>query len=151
MNKKNSEMKKRYEALYSDDGINNEELIEIEKMLEVELPETFCEISIFFSGGYLGSISNYSFSRVGNSLNIIDETIRLRESVNLPTRFVVLAEPSESLIVMDTKNTPSVIWFDAVEISELEKKSFTSKPDEWETYANYFNAQLEEEEEEQGL
>lgn len=151
MNKENLEMKKRYEALYSDDGINNEELIEIEKMLEIELPENFCEVSTFFSGGYLGSISNYSFSRVGNSLNIIDETIRLREFVNLPTRFVVLAEPSESLIVMDTKNTPSVIWFDAVEISELEKKSFTSKPDEWETYADYFNAQLEGEEEEQGL
>ena len=151
MNKKILEMKKRYEALYSDDGINNDELIEIEKMLEIELPETFCEILTFFSGGYLGSISNYSFSRVGNSLNIIDETIRLRESVNLPTRFVVLAEPSESLIVMDTKNTPSVICFDAVGISELEKKGFTSKPDEWESYADYFNALLEEEEEEQGL
>lgn len=144
-------MKKRYIALYSEDGINNRELVEIEKMLEVELPDSFCEISTFFSGGYLGSISNYSFSNVDNSLNIIDETIRLRETINLPTRFVVLAEPPESLIVMDTKNNPSIIWFDAVEITELDKKSFTSQPDEWEDYVDYFNALLEEEEEEQGL
>ncbi|MEK5206690.1 SMI1/KNR4 family protein [Psychrobacillus sp. FSL H8-0510] len=151
MDKKILEMKKSYETLFPEDGINNAELTEIEKKLEIELPESFCEISTFFSGGYLGSISNYSFTRVDSSLNIIDETIRLRETVNLPTRFVVLAEPSESLIVMDTKSTPSVIWFDAVEISELEKNSFTSKPDEWDTYADYFKAILEEEEEERGL
>lgn len=151
MNKKIMEMKKRYIALYSEDGINDRELVEIEKMLEVELPDSFGEISTFFSGGYLGSISNYSFSNVDNSLNIIDETIRLRETINLPTRFVVLAEPPESLIVMDTKNNPSIIWFDAVEVTELDKKSFTSQPDEWEDYADYFNALLEEEEEEQGV
>lgn len=108
------------------------------KVFNLELPKTFCEISTFFSGGYLGEISNYSFANVGNGINIIDETIRLRESVKLPARFVALAETPESIIVMDTINRPSVIWFDAVEISELENKSFTSKPDEWMTYADYF-------------
>ena len=54
-------------------------------------------------------------------LDIIDETIRLREAVNLPMRFIVLAEPPESLIVLDTKNIPSVIWFDTVDISRIEE------------------------------
>ncbi|MCR8859843.1 MULTISPECIES: SMI1/KNR4 family protein [Bacillus] len=144
-------MKKRYEALYSNEGINDEDLVKIEEKLNIKLPEDFCEIATFFSGGYFGGISNHSFSNVDNSLNIIDETIRLREVVHLPSRFIVLAEPPESLIVMDTLNTPAIIWFDGVEISELEKKSFTSKPDEWETYADYFEELLEEEEEEQGI
>lgn len=79
-------------------------------------------------------------------LNIIDETIRLKETVNLSRRFIVLAEPPESLIVLDTENNPAVIWFDALDISRIEEKSFITKPDEWDSYADYFEELLEEEE-----
>lgn len=146
MNKEIIKMKRRYEVLYPLDGIDNKELLEIERKLTIKLPESFCEIATFFSGGLLGDISNYSFTSVNNSPNIIDETIRLREAVNLPMRFIVLAEPPESLIVLDTKNIPAVIWFDAVDISRIEGKSFITKPDEWDSYADYFEELLEEEE-----
>ncbi|WP_368087052.1 hypothetical protein [Bacillus sp. 71mf] len=36
--------------------------MKIEEKLNIKLPEDFCEIATFFSGGYLGGISNYSFS-----------------------------------------------------------------------------------------
>ncbi|ENQ3104991.1 SMI1/KNR4 family protein [Bacillus cereus] len=131
--------------VFEGNEFTDEDLVKIEEKLNIKLPEDFCEIATFFSGGYLGGISNYSFSNVDNSLNIIDETIRLREVVHLPSRFIVLAEPPESLIVMDTLNNPAIIWFDGVGISGLEKNSFTSKPDEWRTYADYFEELLEEE------
>lgn len=141
------ELKERYLNLQPSDGVNKEVLSEIEKTLNVKLPEDFCEIASFYSGGYLGGISNYSFSSNDGETNIINETIRLRNTVDLPLRYIVLSEPAESLIVMDTKNIPSIIWCDAVEVTKLNDKSFISKPDEWDSYSDYFAQLIEDEEE----
>lgn len=141
------ELKERYLNLQPSDGINKKVLSEIEKTLNVKLPEDFCEIASFYSGGYLGGISNYSFSSNDGETNIINETIRLRNTVDLPLRYIVLSEPPESLIVMDTKNIPSIIWCDAVEITKLNDKSFISEPDEWYSYSDYFAQLIEVEEE----
>ena len=111
------ELKEKYEKLLPVDGITTAALDEIQAKLNVHLPEDFCEIALFYSGGLLGGISNYSFTNSDGSTNIVDETIRLRKSINLPLRFVVLAEPAESLIVMDTQSAPSIIWLDAVEVT----------------------------------
>ena len=141
-----NELKTRYETLFSLDGIGKEAINGIQSALGVCLPADFYEIASFFSGGLLGGISNHSFTISNGSTNIIDETIRLRNSINLPFRFVILAEPAESLIVMDTQNTPAVIWFDAVEVSKLDDKTFLSKPNEWNTYTEFFAHLLEDEE-----
>lgn len=140
-------VRERYERLYSDKGIDHEQLDSIKQLLNVTLPADFSEIAMFFSGGYLGGISNYSFLACDKSTNIIHETLRLREAIKLPERFIVLAEPPESLVVMDTSATPAIIWLDAIEVSKLENKSFEVQPDEWATYLEYFSELLEEEEE----
>ncbi|WBW96119.1 SMI1/KNR4 family protein [Oceanirhabdus sp. W0125-5] len=141
-------LKERYLNLYPSDGVDEDVLSRIENILKIRLPRDFCKIASFYSGGYLGGISNYSFSDTDGSTNIIEETIRLRKTINLPVRFIVLAEPAESLIVMDTEHTPSIIWCDAVEASKLGTKSFISIPDEWSSYMEYFSQLLEDEEEE---
>lgn len=140
------ELKERYLNLQPIDGVNDAILSEIESTLNIKLPSDFWEIASFYSGGYLGGISNYSFSNNYGSLNVIDETIKLRNSINLPLRYIVLAEPPESIIVMDTENTPSIIWCDAVEVTKLNDKSFITKPNEWNSYAEYFSQLLEDEE-----
>jgi len=141
-------LRERFLQLQESDGISELDLNEIEEKLEVKLPLDFRQISMFYSGGYLGGISNYSFSNDGNSLNIIDETNRLRREIRLPKRFIVLAEPPESIIVMDTENIPSIIWCDSVEVDKLENKSFITKPDEWNSYLEYFGQLIEDEEDE---
>ncbi|MHC1686065.1 MAG: SMI1/KNR4 family protein [Clostridiaceae bacterium] len=141
------ELKERYLNLLPSNGVDNEVLFEIEKVLDIKLPKDFWEIASFYSGGYLGGISNHSFISNNGSTNIIEETVRLRNSVNLPLRYVVLAEPLESIIVMDTKKTPSIIWCDAVEVLKLDDKSFISKPDQWINYTEYFQQLIEDEEE----
>ena len=143
-----NELRTIYESLTSVNGIDKETLNGIQTTLNVRLPEDFCEITAFFGGGLLGGISNHSFSNF-DSPNIIDETVRLRDSINLPLEFVVLAEPDESLIVMDTQRSPSIIWCDAIEVSKLKDKAFISKPDEWNTYTEFFAQLLKDEEEEQ--
>ncbi|APC40582.1 SMI1/KNR4 family protein [Clostridium estertheticum] len=141
------ELKERYLNLQPSDGVDNEVLANIQKTLNVKLPEDFYEIASFYSGGYLGGISNYSFSSNDDETNIINETIRLRNTVNLPLRYIVLSEPPESIIVMDTENIPSIMWCDAIEVTKLNDKSFISKPDEWDNYSDYFAQLIEDEEE----
>jgi len=143
-----NELRAIYERLTHVNCIDKDTLNEIQTTLNVRLPEDFCEITAFFGGGLLGGISNHSFSNL-DSPNIIDETIRLRDSINLPSQFIVLAESDESLIVMDTQSIPSIIWCDAVEVSKLKNKTFISKPDEWNTYTEFFSQLLKDEEEEQ--
>lgn len=141
------ELKERYLNLQPSDGVNDAILSEIESTLNVKLPSDFCEIASFYSGGYLGGISNYSFSNNNDgSTNIIEETIKLRNCINLPLRYIVLAEPPESIIVMDTENIPSIIWCDAVEVTKLNDKSFITKPNEWNSYTEYFAQLIEDEE-----
>lgn len=139
-------LKNRYLNSQPSDGVNNAVLFEIENTLNIKLPKDFCEIASFYSGGYLGGISNYSFSNNDGSTSIIEETVRLRTSIELAHRYIVLAEPPESIIVMDTENTPSIIWCDAVEATKLNDKSFISKPNEWNSYTEYFAQLIEDEE-----
>jgi len=144
------ELRTRYERLLAIDGIasegiDKEKINEIQTRLKVNLPNDFCEIASFCNGGLF---RDYSYANFNGCTNIIDETIKLRRAVNLPLRFVVLAEPDESLIVMDTENTPSIIWCDATEVSKLDTNTFISKPDEWSTYAEFFAYLIEDEEEE---
>jgi len=144
------ELRVRYERLLATDGIasegiDKETINDIQVRLNVHLPDDFCEIALFCNGGLF---RDHSYTSFNGCTNIVDETIRLRKTVNLPLRFVVLAEPDESLVVMDTENTPSIIWCDATEVSKLDVKTFISKSDEWNTYAEFFAYLIEGEEEE---
>lgn len=141
------ELKKRYLKLANDKGIDDQEIEDIEEILQITLPDEFKEICRFFNGGCLGIIDNYSFKQ-GNWNNIIDETTRLRVEVNLPPRFIVLAEPPESIIVMNVEETPSIIWCDATDIYNLETKSYTSNPTIWRDYSDFFGEMLSDEEDE---
>ena len=143
------ELKQRYVQLNSIDGIDEFVLQKIEGVLKVKkLPAEFRQISDFFSGGLLGGIDNFAFAYEGISPNIVEETLRLRAAIKLPTRFIVLAEPPESLIVMDTENTPSVIWCDATDAERISTLDFVTEPQKWNTYLDFFNTMLDDEEDE---
>lgn len=131
-------------------GINSIVLKNIENTLDISLPNDFKEISKFFNGGDLGAIYNYSFEQ-GNQDNIIDETIKLRETISLPKNFIVLAEPPESIILMDVEHKPSIIWCDAFDIYNLETKKYTNKPCIWEDYSDFLGELISDEENEHQL
>ena len=60
----------------------------------------------------------------------------------------MLAEPPEILIVMDTAGTPEVIWLDAMDVNNLADRALASPPDVWETYGEFFEELLTDEDEE---
>jgi hypothetical protein len=63
---------------------------------------------------------------------------------------LILAEPPESLIVLDceskTHGTPAVIWCDAQEVRRLNDVTTLSKPGVWQSYMDFFKHLLKEEE-----
>ncbi|KOS60601.1 MULTISPECIES: SMI1/KNR4 family protein [Lysinibacillus] len=142
-----NELLNKYRVLYDIDGISNDYLDKIEYDLQIKLPNDFREVSSFYSGGDVGGKNIHSFL-FSDSTNLIGETLRIREAVGLPSRFVVIAEQDESIIVMDTENKPSIIWLDSVEITKLEEQDFISEPDVWENFSDFFNHILDDEEEE---
>lgn len=141
-------LRKRYIAEFGDEPCSNQVLSDVESALNVKLPEDFKQISSFYSGGYLGGISHHEIACIGDATNIVRETLRLRDSIGLDTNYIVIAEPAESLIVLNTTGRPAVIWCDAVEAKNINSQEFINLPDTWESYNEFFEYLLDEEEDE---
>jgi hypothetical protein len=138
-----NKLRDRYILLFGEiDGVSTEDLNKIESELQISLPTDFKEITSFCDG----RIGLHSFL-FDDPTNIIEETLRIRKAVSIPNNFVILAEDSISVFVMDTENKPSVIWLDSIEISQLHNPSSISKPDIWNDFSDFFEYLLDEEEE----
>ncbi|KPY20535.1 SMI1/KNR4 family protein [Pseudomonas savastanoi pv. phaseolicola] len=140
------DLKEKYKAYYDLDSGSKEALKSIERKLVIELPLDFKEIALFYNGGLLGGISHHAISNEANSLNIVDETLRLKKSISLASEYIVLAEPPESIIVLDVSNIPAVIWCDSIDAENINTKKFGTPPDSWESYASFFSYLLGREE-----
>lgn len=143
--KKLSELKTKYLEVFPEDGLSQNELNAIEEKLCITLPDDFKEISKYFSGGSVGIIEFYDF-KDNNDINIVNETLRLRESIKLPEQYIVLAEPPESIVIMDIKNIPAIIWCDSLDIENIKSHKYMSQPDVWESFSDFFNDMLLSEE-----
>lgn len=125
-------LKQRYITYFPAEGTAKTQLDEIEKTLGIRLPETFRDICVFYSSGFLGGISHFAIPGDCEP-NIKGETLRLRESIGLPSRFIVLAEPLESL------------WMDAANWAD---RALASPAGARKTYGAFFEELLAEVEEE---
>lgn len=139
------QIKEQYLTLFPEDDLIAEDVVAIiEHQLQVKLPADFKEITQFFGGGLVGGIS--IFSLADHTPNIVEETLRLRKTVNFPSSLIFLAEPPESMIVLDTANHPAVIWCDSVDVYQLQHRSFQVPPDTWNTFIDFFAYLLMQEE-----
>ena len=138
---------KQYQDLMLEDaleGCSNDDLHKVELNLDITLPDDFKEITLFCSIDYLGGIPNYQVVRDGNSLNLIDETLRIRNAIGLPHEYVFLAELDSSAILLNTIKPPHVIWVDSIAIGKLNQLE-SHEYDAWENYQDYFEYLLQEE------
>ena len=140
------DLENKYVSMYGNEGCPAGIIETIENALALKLPDDFKQVSCFYSGGLLGGISHHEIALESAAATITEETLRLRESIGLDNKYIVLAEPSESLIVMDTRGIPAVIWCDAIEAEKLSSMNFSTKPDIWSSYADFFAYLLEQDE-----
>ncbi len=141
-------LKEHYTRIYGNEPVRTDTLKIIEDKLGIELSPDFKEIAGFYSGGFLGGISHHAIAAEGAATNIVDETLRIRKAIGLVDSFVVIAQPSESLIVLnvDKENGyPEVVWCDAVEAKNLNAYDFMNAPDTWDSYMEFFSHLLDDE------
>lgn len=145
------DLRNRYVALFGVEPAEPGVTQELERALEVTLPDDFKRIASFYSGGMVGGISHHAIAVGGQATNILDETTRIKSTAGLPRSFLALAEPPESLILLDTaasEGTPAVLWIDANDIAQLGVAQKLREPDMWASYADFFAFLLEREEQE---
>jgi hypothetical protein len=79
-------------------------------------------------------------------LDPIDETLRLRQAITLPQNWIVLGEPSESLLLMDCNEGGRIFWIDAIDAERVASHAFITKRDVWATFGDFFEYLLSAEE-----
>jgi hypothetical protein len=144
-----SEMKDRYLTIHEVEPCTDRELDIIEQALGIKLPNDLKQVATFYSGGLLGGISHHELAAAGAAMNIVDETLRLRAAIGLDERYIVLAEPAISIIVLDVLGNPAVIWCDATDAMNINSRTFSNAPDLWGRYSDFFCYLLEQEEQQQ--
>lgn len=121
----------------------------IEKKLNVILPEEFKYICRHYTYEHLGEF--YSIFGEEN-YSIIGETLTYRQTLNLPHKFLRLAEDEVSLTFMETnKNSenPSLIYWISIEDCETfcKSKSLESDYDLFPSFTDFFENLIERKEE----
>jgi hypothetical protein len=139
-------LRRRYIDLYGIEPAEDDSCDLIEAALQIRLPPDVKAISTFYSGGLLGGIEHMAIEASGPADNLVDKTTALRSAIDLPQQFIVLAEQSESLIVLDV-NSGNVTWLDSHDALNLaEGIPLTGVPTKWHSYVDFFEYLLEEEE-----
>ncbi len=105
-------------------GVTADAVDVVEAHLGVRLPDAVREGMQIWSGGEgLGGIQMRSWDPdVDARWSIPEETLRIRDALAWPPRFVYLAEQAESVIVLDA-DSGRVSWFPSVLAPKLESES----------------------------
>jgi SMI1-KNR4 cell-wall len=139
-----NQLKSQYERL---NGLRPAEaayLRSLESDLGVSLPRDFLSATEFFDGSGVAVLPLHAIAR-NPAINVLSETKRLRASIGLPEKFLVLGEPSESLLVLDCSDG-RVIWCDAIDAPRLGKEPLARDPETWAAYSDFLAYLLDEEE-----
>ncbi len=149
-------LKTRFNLLFPSEkksGLTKNITNQIEQKLEIKLPSDFCCISQFFRGdnGPVFPSGMYSYNPLVSDWNICDQTITLKKSVRLPRNLIILAEPSESVIIMQIEDnlgiTSKVYWLSTGDAYNLiEGKPLVDNPIIYPTFTDFFSYLLDEEE-----
>jgi hypothetical protein len=121
---------------------------QLESELGVTLPSEFTQVLAFFDGSGFAVLPLHAIAP-HPATNALTETKRLRTRVALPEQFVVLGEPPESMLLLDCADG-SVLWCDAADVPQIGKQPLKREPDKWDTYLDFFEYMLDEEEADRG-
>lgn len=140
----------RFIKLFGDQDRMEVDLTFIQKTLNIILPKDFKDITRFYDGNngfYMDGM--YCYDSKLTSDNIVNKTLFLRKK-HLPKRFIVLGEPPESIVLMETTNNEKkgrVLWLSYADAYNLsEGKSLEDNPMIFYSFSEFFDYLLTEEE-----
>ncbi len=144
----------RYRLLLPDVPLYDDNLASVENALDIVLPQDLKEISSVYDGGTFGAMPNYHLRLTSWGYDVVTLTLRLRELIDLPHWFIILAELDESVVFLKTMKTddlPTLIyWIDTPNAKLLADRD--PLPPElvqpFTDFTHYFAFMVEEEEKE---
>ena len=141
-------LRQRYVNYFGQAPTHAHATLDLESRLGIQIPYDMRRISEFFHGGMLGSIVHNAMVSDSPATNIVDATQHLRSTMGLPHRMLVLAEPAESLVLLDTESD-RVIWCDNYDIPwHNNYQEMQGEPIIWHSYSEFFEYLLDQEYEE---
>jgi transcription elongation factor Elf1 len=151
MNQRNKleECKKRLLARNIEDirPLLKNEIKKLEKELKVILPKDLKELSFVCRYDYIDTFFDFPSFPVG----VINKTIALRKSCNLPNQYVALSEGSIDMILLKTisEEKSQVLWICTIPDFDniCEGKELEADPDIYDSFTDFYTALLDMEEE----
>lgn len=144
----------RYLTLFPKDrGVDSQELRKIEKILEVNFPQDFKKITMFYSGGNIGGLSLFNFNaNFEDDYSIVFKNLSYRKKINLPKNFLVLYD-EYGFILLNTEKAKNgvgeVLDIAPTDIFNLTNgKLLQSKHKIYKSFTDFFGYLLDQEEEE---
>lgn len=126
-----------------------EEINNIEKELEICLPNDFKQLCSKYSYEYFGNFSYYNFLP-DTKYSVKNETLDFRSYLKLPHDYIVLAQGDVDILLLKTPtsdNISFVIWCDHEDLDNICKGgSFQYNPTIFPSFADFFEFLLDEEE-----
>lgn len=133
-----AQLRNNYLKFCPKDPVSQKTVEAIEGLLYISLPSDLKEISSFYSGGMLGGISHFEISDISQADSITEKTLEWRTSINLPQNYIAIAEPPESLIVLDVEKN-KVFWLSSTDAVRLNTgEEFLSDFDLFDNYESFF-------------
>jgi hypothetical protein len=139
-------VKSRFESLNGIRAVDPDFIETLERELGISLSSSFKLVGEFFDGSgiYILPLHQIGFE---SPTNVLGETKRLRNSVQLLSNYLVLGESTEGLIVMDCNSQlGQVLWCDAVDVNRLGKETLMTAPEVWDSYLGFAEYLVSEEE-----
>lgn len=137
------DLRARYEKCFGARRADPAYLRQLADDLGISLPAEFLSTTEFFDGSGFLAIPMFAIGRQ-SSPNVLQETKRIRHAISLPEFFLVLAEPPESLIVLDCQSG-GVTWCSASDAPRLGRSPLLDKSDVWPSFSAFFAFLLDEE------
>jgi len=144
-NNRIDELIKKAKILYSlGRPLTNEEIMTAESSLGVIFSDDLKKINLRYSYEFLDFFDFY-----GLCDEVINQTLALRESWNLPQEYVVLSEDDVSMLLLKTISAEKseIIWCDEPDFFNLcEGKPMVYNPTIFSSFTDFFEFLLDEEE-----
>ena len=124
--------------------LEKEEILKLEKQLQVILPEDFKYINSVYDYEYIGFFSFYSFS-----CGVIEETLYYREKYTLNNNYLVLSSDGSDFLLFYIKSNDEskVVWCTYNDFFNLcEGKPMEYNPTIFPSFTDFFEFLIDEEE-----
>jgi hypothetical protein len=147
LNKKLSILIRRAKKLKLAPKLDLEEILLVEQALNIIFPDDFKEISSEYNYEYISAFEMYNFS-LSDEYSVKGGTIKWRNSISLPSDYLVLGENGSSAIIMKIENNNStIIWCALEDVFNLcDGKPMEYNPTIFPSFTDFFEFLIDEEE-----